>query len=84
MTGLRAAPISTPIENLWGIPKERICKRYPELTYMPKTDEAKQALIAAAIELWEEIEPEVIDNLVNSMKRRMQAVVRAHGWYTKY
>jgi class 3 adenylate cyclase len=51
---------------------------------MPKTDEAKQALIAAAIELWEEIEPEVIDNLVNSMKRRMQAVVRAHGWYTKY
>ena len=51
---------------------------------MPKTEHAKQALIEAAIELWQEIEPEVIDNLVYSMKQRMQAVVRAHGWYAKY
>lgn len=51
---------------------------------MPKTDEAKQRLIEAAIELWEEIEPEVLQNLIFSMKRRMQAVVRANGWYTKY
>ncbi|UPK97475.1 hypothetical protein LCI18_008410 [Fusarium solani-melongenae] len=78
------SPDLNPIENQWAILKERICKRYAELTYMPKTEEAKQTLIAAAIELWEEIEPEVIDNLVHPMKRRMQAVVRAHGWYTKY
>ena len=35
---------------------------------MPKTNEVKQALIAAAIELWEEIKPEVIDNLIYLMK----------------
>ena len=51
---------------------------------MPKTEESKQALIAAAVELWEEIELEVIENLIYSMKRRMQAIVHAHGWYTKY
>jgi transposase len=78
------SPDLNPIENLWAILKERICKRYPELTYMPKTEESKQALIAAAVELWEEIEPEVIENLIYSMKRRMQAIVHAYGWYTKY
>ncbi|KAL6405223.1 hypothetical protein AUP68_12067 [Ilyonectria robusta] len=51
---------------------------------MPKNEESKQRLIEAAIELWEEIKLEVLQNLIFSIKRRMQAVVRANGWYTKY
>jgi hypothetical protein len=78
------SPDLNPIENLWAILKTRICERYPELSYMPKTEEAKQRLIEAAIELWEEIEPEVLQNLIHSMKHRMEAVIRARGWYTKY
>jgi hypothetical protein len=78
------SPDLNPIENLWAIFKERICKRYTELTCMPKTEESKQALVAAVIELWDEIEHDVIHNLAYSMKHRMKAVFDAHGWYTKY
>jgi transposase len=78
------SPDLNPIENLWAILKTGICERYPELAYMPKNEESKQRLIKAAIERWQEIELEVLENLVFSMKRRMQAVVRARGWYIKY
>ena len=33
---------------------------------------------------WEEIKPEVCQNLIESMPRRIQAVIRARGRYTKY
>lgn len=78
------SPDLNPIENLWAILKERVCRKYPELAYMPKNEESKEALIEAVKEVWLEIEPEVMKNLVFSMKKRMQAVIRAHGWYTKY
>jgi hypothetical protein len=38
---------------------------------MPKNHASKQQLIVAAIELWEEIEPEVLQNLITSMPRRL-------------
>jgi transposase len=78
------SPDLNPIENLWSILKERICTRYPELSDMPKTQAAKDRLIEAAQELWHELEDEVFENLLNSMPKRMQAVIDADGWYTKY
>ena len=33
---------------------------------------------------WEEIKPEECQNLIKSMARRVQAVIRAKGGYTKY
>ena len=33
---------------------------------------------------WEEIKPEECQNLIESMPRRVQAVIRAKGRYTKY
>jgi hypothetical protein len=78
------SPDLNPIENLWAILKERICKRYPELTYMPKNEASRQALINAAIEIWPQIEDEVVYNLVKSMHSRLAAVIQAHGYYTRY
>lgn len=78
------SPDLNPIENLWKTLKERICKRYPELSEMPKNDESLQRLCEAAVEIWEEIESSMIKNLVRSMRRRLAAVIAAHGWYTKY
>ena len=33
---------------------------------------------------WEEIKPEECQNLIESMPRRVEAVIRAKGGYTKY
>jgi hypothetical protein len=33
---------------------------------------------------WNEIEPEVCQNLIESMPRRVEAVIQAKGGYTKY
>ena len=33
---------------------------------------------------WDKIEPEVCQNLIESVPRRMEAVIKAKGGYTKY
>lgn len=78
------SPDLNPIENLWALLKDGICSRYPYLTAMPKNDDTMRQLCEAAIEVWEGIQQRVIDNVVNSIGDRMQAVIDAQGWYTKY
>jgi transposase len=78
------SPDLNPIENLWNILKQRIHIQYPYLASLPKTIEAKQQLIQAAVAVWEELEPEILKKLVITMPERLQAVIDADGWYTKY
>jgi len=54
------------------------------LATLPKNDAAKEELIRAAICVWEEIPEEVLNKLIDSMIRRLEAVIKAGGWYTKY
>jgi len=51
---------------------------------MLKNDTAIEALIKAAVIIWDEIKEEVLDKLLLSMVRRLEAVIKADGWYTKY
>lgn len=78
------SPDLNPIENIWKLLKERICERYPDLSEMPKTNEALQRLSEAAVAVWEDVEERVLKNLATSMRRRLAAVIAANGWYTKY
>jgi len=57
---------------------------YPELAEMPKNDTVIKALIKAAVIVWDEIKEEVLDKLLLSMVRRLEAVIEADGWYIKY
>jgi hypothetical protein len=41
-------------------------------------------LITRVDKEWNEIEPEVYQNLIESMPRRVEAVIQAKGGYTKY
>ena len=66
-----------PIEHLWGHLKNRL----REYDHPP----------SGILELWERVEkewnkiqPEVVQNLIESMPRRVAAVVKAKGGYTKY
>ena len=69
---------------MWKLIKERIHLKKPRLRYLGKTEEALIELIQATVTVWEEIEQEVLDKLVDSMPDRIQAVIDAKGWYTKY
>jgi hypothetical protein len=78
------SPDLNPIENLWAIVKRAIQRNHPELGDMTKSNTSKQRLCEAAVEAWEDIREEVLENLVASMKDRMKAVIAANGWYTRY
>lgn len=78
------SPDLNPIENLWKLIKEEICKRYPELASMPKNNISLHRLCEAAVEVWEEFRDQLLQQLIDSMPRRLAAVRAANGWYTKY
>ncbi len=78
------SPDLNPIENVWKLLKEGIHKLHPDLGTLPKNQDSLFRLINAAIEVWEELPEEVLQRLVMSMRRRMQAVIDADGWYTRY
>jgi hypothetical protein len=78
------SPDLNPIENVWKLLKERICKRWPELSDMPKNDKTIALLVHAAIVVWEDFEEDLFNHLAAGMQKRLRAVIVAEGWYTKY
>ena len=78
------SPDLNPIENIWALMKTVIYERYPELEKAPDNEETLQRLIAAAKEALHGIGERVLKHLCESMPHRVQAVLLADGWYTKY
>lgn len=78
------SPDLNPIENLWSMLKERIVKRYPELSDMPTNNQTLKKLCEIAVRVWLDFEIELVNRLIESMPRRLKAVRDAKGWYTKY
>ena len=65
-----------PIENLWTILKNKVSERQPTNAKM---------LEQAVKEVWvRDISPAYCRNLVESMPRRLEAVIKAKGGPTKY
>lgn len=69
------SPDLNPIENLWSILDQKVDKG--EVTNKIK-------LFEALTEAWKNIDHQHIRNLVESMPRRLQAVIQAKGGHTKY
>jgi transposase len=72
------------IENLWSLIKSIIYERYPHLESAPNTRETLEELVRAAKEAWHAINEKVLRHLSEYMPHRVQAVLLADGWYTKY
>ena len=51
---------------------------------MGKSEEAYQALYDALNEGWDQIKQSLIDRLIKSIDSRVNAVIAAKGWYTRY
>jgi len=71
------SPDLNPIENLWAIIKQHIRKQ-------KKTAENLVELKRCVKAAWRAIPDTTIKNLVDSMSRRIQAVIAAEGGPTKY
>ena len=72
------SPNLNPIEHIWSYLKNQIKDNYESI---PK---GVWELWERAAEEWEKIEPEVCQRLIESMPRRLEAVIKAKGGHTKY
>jgi transposase len=75
------SPDLNPIENAWLILKSRLRSRWRNSTQTPHSVEE---LFAEACEEWEKIPQKTIDNWIEGMPGRMQAVLDANGGHTKW
>jgi transposase len=72
------------IEHLWARLKDALYKRVPKLLG-PLTKAQQVAMLKEWLPIvWAEISPDLTEVLVESMPDRVQAVIAAQGWYTKY
>lgn len=69
------SPDLNPIENLWSILQQETDK------YNADTMEKLQDIIA---EEWKNIDVNICRKLVHSMPDRIQAVIHANGYYTRF
>jgi len=79
------SPDLNPIENLWTEFKAAFHKRFMELFNHPsKSLEARYRYAEVLNEVWYTIGQDLVDRLIESMPRRVQAVIEAHGGWIKY
>ncbi len=72
------------IENLWALLKEKMYILHLELVGAPNTTETLEHLIKCAIDTWDRMGEQLLNKLIDTMERRVKAVLDAEGWYTKY
>ena len=70
------SPDLNPIETVWNIMKNYIQENYEEKLSYDK-------LRVAVKEAWEAVEEDKLAELLSSMHLRCEAVIAAHGMYTK-
>ena len=79
------SPDMNPIEHLWRVLKAALHKRYPDTRTLPGGPEAVREVLEQRLkEVWQEIGPEVLTVLINSMPSRVKEMYQARGWYTHY
>ena len=71
------SPDLNPIEHLWGFLKRKLSEHKHPPSGIHELLERIQMK-------WEEIAVEECQKLIESMPRRVQAVLKAKGGYTKY
>ena len=77
------SPDLNPIEHLWAHIKTELHRRYPDTKYLKGGPSAVRGILKTRLsEVWWSIEDGVLEQLVESMPGRVQAVLDARGWHT--
>ena len=72
------SPDLNPIEHVWAK------NNYPHLKEMGESQAAYDELAWVIVEAWEAIPQDYIDGLIKSMDNRVNAMLAAKKWHTKY
>jgi transposase len=79
------SPDLNPIEHAWAKLKEMIYRLDPDIeNYQGSIGDLKDRFNELIEHAWEALGQEYFDKLIKSTPRRIQAVIKAKGWYTKY
>jgi transposase len=78
------SPDLNPIEHLWHHLKRRMYYFYPQYNNYSVAQEEWDGFCVALKECWRPIPASLIQRLIKSMPRRIDACRRARGWQTKY
>jgi hypothetical protein len=80
-----SSPDMNPIQHMWAALKSALHHYFPGTKDIPGAPPAVQRVLEEQLTLiWDDLGPEIIDSLVESMPRRVAALIAAEGWYTKY
>ena len=78
------SPDLNPIEHVWNLLKDKVFELYSELADYGRSKIDWTRFRKALQGGWNSLDQDVIDRLIDSMPRRLAAVRKAKGWYTKY
>lgn len=78
------SPDLNPIEHLWPRLKELFYEVLPELDLIQGRQNQVEAMKTALPEAWRRIPARTRTACIASMPRRLQAVIDAEGWQTRY
>lgn len=78
------SPDLNPIEPVWRWLKVKLFALFPELISMGRSETDWLYFKKCLVEAWDVLDQSKIDALILSMGRRLRAVRKARGYYTKY
>ena len=79
------SPDMNLIENLWAHLKLELHRQYPDIATLRGSPQyIRQRITERVHEVWWSIGAEVLEGLIDSIPHRVQALIEARGWYTKY
>ena len=79
------SPDLNPIEHVWPLLKEKVYELYPDIELWSGPDgQIAERMEDVLVHAWDHIRLQIATNCVASMPERIEAVIRAKGWYTRY